>query len=121
MDGQRERSVSEAFVKLADTLVADYDVIDLLYRLVESCVTLLEVDAAGLMLWDQRGDLVPLAASSENARLLELFQLQGDEGPCLDSFRAGDPLSCPDLAGEPGRWPRCTRCRCGCVSRASVR
>jgi GAF domain-containing protein len=64
------------------------------------------VDAAGLMLSDQRGELVPLAASSENARLLEWFQLQGDEGPCLDSFRAGAPLSCPSLAEDPGRWPR---------------
>lgn len=106
MNGQREQGVIEAFVDLADTLVADYDVIDLLYRLADTCVELLAADAAGMLLSDQRGQLAPVAASTEGTRLLELFQLQTDEGPCLDCFHTGAPVTCTDLAEADSRWPR---------------
>ena len=94
----REQRVSEAFVALADTLVDDYDIIDLLDRLVAYCVALLAADAAGLMLADPREQLRPVAASSEDAQTMELLQLQSDEGPCLEAFRSGAQVRVPDLS-----------------------
>ena len=106
MSNQREQVLAEAFVGLADTLVDDYDVIDLSYRLADTCVQLLAADAAGLLLSDLRGNLGLLAASNESTRLLELFQLQSNEGPCLDCFRSGSPVTCTDVSDGGGRWPR---------------
>ena len=101
----RERALAEAFVTLADTLVTDYDVIDVLHQLTIECVQLLRVDAAGLLLSDQRGTLQMAAASTEQARVVELFQLQSDEGPCLDCYRTSRPISAPDLRAMTD-WPR---------------
>jgi GAF domain-containing protein len=102
----REQHLAAAFVELADTLVDDYDVVDLLDRLAGHSVQLLGATAAGLLLDDQRGGLRVLAASSERTRLLELFQLQTDQGPCLDCIRTGRPVSVPDLNYAADRWPR---------------
>jgi len=98
--------VRDTFVALADTLVDDFDVIDFLDMLAERCVELLDVTAVGLLLADHRGTLSLAAASTENARLLELFQLQSQEGPCLDSFHSGQPVQCPDITEGIDRWPR---------------
>ncbi len=103
-----ERQLADAFVEMADTLVADFDVIDFLHVLTERCVELLNIAAAGLLLIDQRGTLQVVAASSERTRLLELFQLQTDQGPCLDCFRTGRPVSVADLPAATARWPRFT-------------
>nr|WP_232794013.1 MULTISPECIES: GAF and ANTAR domain-containing protein [Pseudofrankia] len=100
----RERELSEAFVGLADSLVADYDVADLLHRLADHCVALLGVAAAGLMLSDQRGRLQVVAASSEASRLLGLFQLEHDEGPGLDCYRTGTTVTVPDIDLAALRW-----------------
>jgi transcriptional regulator with GAF, ATPase, and Fis domain len=102
MDGQL---LSETFVELTDTMVADFDVIDFLHVLTSRSVELLDVSAAGLLLADPRGELRVVAASSEAVRLLELFQLQNDQGPCLDCFRSGRPVTATDL-GAGQRWPR---------------
>ncbi len=101
----REERLSRAFVTLADTLVADYDVIALLDQLVGHCVSLLAADAAGLMLADSRRDLRVVASSSEDAQVMELLQLQADEGPCLECYRSGGPVSVPDLTDTRSRWP----------------
>jgi transcriptional regulator with GAF, ATPase, and Fis domain len=101
----REREVAETFVTLADTLVDDYDVIDLLDALVERCVSLLGATAAGILLTDQRGNLTVTASSSEGTRLLEVLQIQGDEGPCLDCIRSATPVTVADLSAEAARWP----------------
>lgn len=101
----RQQQLGEAFVALADSLVADFDVADLLHRLADHCVTLLDVAAAGLLLADQRGSLQVVAASSETSRLLELFQLQHDQGPCLDCFRTGATVTVPDVDLATDRWP----------------
>jgi len=103
MDGQL---LSETFVELTDTMVADFDVIDFLHVLTDRSVQLLDVSAAGLLLADPRGELRVVAASSEAARLLELFQLQNHQGPCLDCYRAGQPITAADLAAAEQRWPR---------------
>src|SRR4051794_5777472 len=106
MGKPREQRLGEVFVSLADTLVADYDVIDLLYNLSTACVELLAVDTAGIMVTaDGKGSLQTVASSHERTELLELFQLQNDEGPCLDTFRQGRPVTCLDLGRDEGRWP----------------
>src|ERR1700728_121898 len=102
MDGQL---LSETFVELTDTMVADFDVIDFLHLLTDRTARLLDVAAVGLLLADPRGELRVVAASSEAARLLELLQLEGDQGPCLDCFRSGTPVSSADL-GADERWPQ---------------
>jgi transcriptional regulator with GAF, ATPase, and Fis domain len=98
--------LSDTFVGLADTMVADFDVIDFLHMLTDRSVRLLSVSAAGVMLADPRGELRVAAASSEAAGLVELFQIQNDEGPCLDCFRTGRPVTAADLATLDQRWPR---------------
>lgn len=100
----RERLVSRAFVELADTMVADYDIMELLNRLVTHSVRLLAADAAGIMLADARGELQTVAASSEDARFMELLQLQAGDGPCLECFRAVVRVGVADLA-RTTRWP----------------
>lgn len=101
----REQQIADTFVTLADTLVDDYDVIDLLDGLVERCVLLFGATAAGILLIDQRGNLSVTASSSEETRLLEVFQIQGDQGPCLDCIRTARPVTSTDLAAETDRWP----------------
>lgn len=100
-----EAELADVLVELADTLVDDFDLIDFLHVLTERSVRLLEVSAAGLLLTNAEGTLQVVAASTERTRLLELFQLQTDEGPCVDCFRSGAPVSVPDI-GAAGRWPR---------------
>lgn len=106
MSVAREEQLVGAFVEAADTLVDDFDVIEFLHTLAARCVQLLDVDAAGIMLVDQHGQLYAAAASSESARLLELFELQADAGPCLDAFHTGSQVVNADLEANRERWPR---------------
>jgi transcriptional regulator with GAF, ATPase, and Fis domain len=106
MDMTRERLLAEAFVDAADTLVEDFDVIEFLHTLAENCVRLLDVDAAGIMIAGPGGTLHPAASSTENARLLELFELQTDAGPCIDAFTTGRAVVNVDLRTNAARWPR---------------
>lgn len=106
MNDSREREIIRAFVELSNELVDDYDIVDVLTRLTTNCVRLLDVASAGLLLADGRGVLHLAASSSGRAHHLELFQLQRDEGPCLDCYRAGEPVVVPDLAREEQRWPQ---------------
>jgi GAF domain-containing protein len=101
----REQLLSRAFVGLADTLVDDYDVIELLDRLVGYSVELLAANATGILLVDSQRTLRVVASSRENAELMELLQLQSDQGPCIECFRTGVPVSVPDLRDVSGRWP----------------
>lgn len=95
------RSVAE----MADTLVDDYDVVDLLTGVADRCVNVLGVAAAGVMLVSPGGNLGLVASSSETMHLLELFELQAQEGPCLDAFRTGERVEHEDLEADSGRWP----------------
>jgi GAF domain-containing protein len=98
--------LARALVELADTLVADFDVVELLTRLADRCVEVLGVGAGGLMLAGPDGELRVMASSSEAMRVLELFELQTKEGPCLDCYRSGLPVMQADLSERSGRWPR---------------
>ncbi|MEV1199275.1 GAF domain-containing protein, partial [Microbispora rosea] len=102
----RERQLTDAFVELTDTLVGDFDVVDLLHQLTMRCVRLLDVDAAGLLLADRQGRLRPMAASTEQVRMLKLLALHDVDGPGLDCYRTGEPVTSADLVAEGGRWPR---------------
>jgi len=104
----REQHLARVFVELADTLIADFDAIDLLHTLTERTVGLLDVDAAGLVMEDPRGRLQVLAATSHAARLLELFELQNEEGPCLDCYTSGEQVVNVDLADAAARWQKFT-------------
>jgi len=97
--------LADVFVEVADTLVADFDVIEFLYTVARHAAEIGGA-SAGLMLSGQDGTLHHVGASSEDARLLELFQLQNDEGPCLLSFRTGSRVLVPDLSEADERWPR---------------
>jgi GAF domain-containing protein len=102
----REDTLVESFVTLADTLVDDYDVIDFLETLAERCVELLSVSAAGIMLADPTGALRHAACSSERMRVAELFELQLEEGPCLDAYRTRSPIVSDSPEDAVARWPR---------------
>jgi GAF domain-containing protein len=104
----REAILAGTLVQLADSLVADFDVVDLLTVLVDRSVEVLSVDAAGLMLVAPDGDLRVMASSSEMMRVLELFEIQAREGPCLDCYHSGRPVVNQYLEASQGRWPRFT-------------
>jgi GAF domain-containing protein len=102
----RQALLARTFVELADTLVAEFDVVELLTLLADRCVDVLDVGAAGLMLVAGDGELRVMASSSEAMRVLELFELQSKEGPCLDCYLSGVPVTEPDFAIAGGRWPQ---------------
>src|SRR3954454_15229459 len=102
----RESSIVDAFVRLSNTLVADYDIIEFLQFLTQRCVQLVDVDEAAVMLASPSGHLQAVASSSERSRLLELFELQNEDGPCLDAYRTGVVVIASDLAHAGDRWPQ---------------
>ncbi|MCU1484864.1 MAG: hypothetical protein JWN67_1610 [Actinomycetia bacterium] len=104
----RETLLVRTLVELADTLVDDFDVVELLSRVTDRCVDVLDIAAAGIMLAAPDGELRVMASSSEAMRVLELFELQAQEGPCLDCHRTGEAVLNQDLAAANGRWPRFT-------------
>lgn len=102
----RESLLARTFVELSDTLVEEFDVVELLTLLADRCVEVLDVAAAGLMLAGPGGELRVMASSSEAMRVLELFELQAEEGPCLDCYTTGQPVLNLVLEAGSGRWPR---------------
>ncbi|MBA2529571.1 MAG: GAF and ANTAR domain-containing protein [Euzebyales bacterium] len=101
----REAALGRAFVELADTLVGDYAVADLLQMLCERCASILDVAAAGVLLTDERGRLRLSSASNEQTRVLELFEAQQEEGPCLDAYSTGEQVNERDIVHARDRWP----------------
>ena len=102
---RREQRLVQVFVEVADTLVEEFDLVEFLQTLTERCLEMVDADAAGLLLSDQRGGLQLVTATDEPSRLLELFQLQADQGPCLDAFASGRQRVNIHLAAERERWP----------------
>jgi len=101
----RYEQLAHAFIGLADTLVADYDVIELAQQLIDNSMMLLPIAAAGIVLADIQGEMRVFASSSEQTRLLELLQLEADVGPCLLAYRTGKAVLVDDLNVDPQRWP----------------
>jgi GAF domain-containing protein len=103
----RERPLVETLADLVDTIVTDFDVTDLFYRLVDTCVDLVEADEAGLLLMNRDGELGIAAATSESTHLVELLQVQAREGPCFDAFRSGEPVRTGPLDSLEAKetWP----------------
>ena len=101
----RDELVAEVVIALTDTLRDDLDVADMLYTLTTACVELLDVDAAGMLLVDEKGRLVPVAATHDGSEHLERLQILIHEGPCLDAVRALTVVASVDLDQDAGRWP----------------
>ena len=102
---RRADVLAEAFVGLADTLVDDYDIIELLHRLTTYCVRLLPIDAAGILLSDQAGELGVLASSTEQARNVQQFVVDSGEGPGAECFHQSREVAVADLRDDGQRWP----------------
>jgi GAF domain-containing protein len=102
----REALLTRTFVEAADTLVSDFDVVDFLTSLATRCTELFDATEAGIMLTDQSGGLQVVASSSHTMKRLELLELQHSEGPCIDCYRSGGPVTGEDLSAELHRWPR---------------
>jgi len=115
----REQLVARTFVELADTLVAEFDVVDVLHTLADRTVELLGVDAAGIILTDQRGRMQVVASTSHEIRVVELFALQNDEGPCLECFSSGEPVVNIGVDEAAERWPKFTDAALGAGYRST--
>jgi GAF domain-containing protein len=102
----REGRILQTFASLADTLVDDYDIVDLLQMLVDTCTELLDTTAAAILLADMTGELDVVASTSEASRLVEVMQLSAEAGPCIESFRTGSVVSLPDISESPTEWSR---------------
>jgi transcriptional regulator with GAF, ATPase, and Fis domain len=106
MTGQpREALLAETFVILADSMVAGYDVVDLLQTMVERCAVLFDAVDAGIILANETGDLEVIASTSERSHLIELMQLRAGEGPCVEAYQTGSVVSVAALADIASRWP----------------
>lgn len=103
-DVSREKRLATAFVTLADTLVAGYDVVDLLQTLVDTTAEIFDASAAGLMLVDDAGELAVVASTSEQRHLVDLMQLRPGYGPSVECFLTGEVVAIADLEHAPSRW-----------------
>lgn len=102
---RREALLTAAFVDIADNLVRDYDVADMLHSLAVRCVEIFGVTWTGILLWDQHDELIAIASSSEDARTMDVLQLHTRAGPCWEAAHTGAPVRVPDLEAEADRWP----------------
>lgn len=101
----RESVLARTMVELADSLVEDFDIVELLTTLSDRCVDVLDIAAAGIMLADGDGNLRAMTSSNDAMRVVELFEIQSQQGPCLDCYRTGQAVVNQDLAILNGRWP----------------
>jgi len=102
--GRRERLLARAFVRLADTLSDEFDVVEFLQSLSVDSVEIIGAEAASVMLANARGELRLVASSEERMRLLELFEIQSAQGPCLDAFGSGQAVQASGAESRT-RWP----------------
>ncbi|MCU1571382.1 MAG: transcriptional regulator [Naasia sp.] len=109
MTPTREGRLFDAFASLADTMVVGYDIVELLQTLVETCQSLLDVSAAGILLAAADGELELVASTSEQSTLVEAMQLAAEQGPCIESFTTGEVVSLPDIEHSPPEWAQFQR------------
>lgn len=108
-DNTREENITDAFVRVAGTLVVAYDVVDLLSTLAYTCTQLLDVQAGGILLADGSGALELVASTSEEAEIVEVMILAAGTGPCIDSYKTGEVVSVPDIEKDTRNWKRFRR------------
>lgn len=108
-DLTREEKINDAFVRVAGTLVENYDVLDLLSTLVYTCTQLLDVRAGGILLADGSGELELVASTSEEAEIVEIMTVAAGTGPCIDCYNTGAAVSVPDIESDAHAWPRFRR------------
>src|SRR3954465_1762498 len=101
----RERQHAQAFLALSDTYTAEFAPLPLFHSLVHACHDLLDIDAAAVMIADARGGLRTMASTDGEAAVPDLLQLERGHGPCMDSYRTGEPVSVPDIGAEQAHWP----------------
>ncbi|KGJ78378.1 transcriptional regulator [Cryobacterium roopkundense] len=101
----RASLVSAAFVKLADALVGEYDMLDVLHTLVAQSVELVDATAAGLLLADANGHLQVLASTSEESQLVEILQTDAGVGPCVDAYITGNVVTLSNIETDGNRYP----------------
>lgn len=105
MKAERERPITEAFRAIADSLVDDYEITDMLTGLTVDCARILDIASVGILLADEKGVLQVAATSTERMQLMELYQVQCRQGPCLDCYRDGTAVLVADLNRQRKRWP----------------
>jgi hypothetical protein len=105
----RYEVLANTFVGLAETLVADYDAVELAQQLIDNSMELLPIAQAGIVLGDAQGKLHVFASSSQQTQLLELLQVHADSGPCLQAYRTGEAVFVDDVSVDPQRWPAFAR------------
>jgi hypothetical protein len=108
VETSRDQNIIDSFITMADNLVDDFDVVDLLTGLADRCVSVLGMSAVGVMFASPPDQLRLVASSSEAMRIVELFELQAQEGPCLDAYRTGQQVRYEKLQAGSERWPRFT-------------
>jgi hypothetical protein len=101
---EREADVVATLLRLGDTMVQGYDQLELLRDLAESSVRILDGDTAGVSL--STGEhLGFVVATSEAMDIIELFQMERQQGPCMDAFRSGEVVHTDDIETDRSRWP----------------
>jgi transcriptional regulator with GAF, ATPase, and Fis domain len=108
MTSMNDEVLFATLIELADTTTTGFDLVSMSDRLVRACVEVLGVTAAGIMLADQRNTLRVFASSNEETRILELLELQNNDGPCLEAFHTGTPIDGVNLSRYTTRWPHFT-------------
>lgn len=108
-DITREEKINDAFVRVAGTLIDDYDVVDLLSTLMNTCTELLDVQAGGILLTDTTGGLELVASTSEEAETVEIMTVAAGAGPCIESYTTGAVVSVPNIDEDAQSWPRFRR------------
>lgn len=98
-------TVAGVFAEVASTLLQPAEVSDLAQRLVDACVELLGVWAAGLLVVDPGSSPKLLAASTHEAGLVELVQVTSGEGPCLAAIDRGTSVVVEDVQDVVDMWP----------------
>ena len=101
----REHQLLGTFVTLADSLVDDFDIVDVLQRLVDDCISLFDASAAGILLLSPSNRLEVIASTSERSELVELMQLRVGAGPCVEAATGGEVVSVDDIDQIAHRWP----------------
>lgn len=108
--GEPTRTLSDTIAELVDTIVSDFDITEIFFRLVDAAVAVVDADEAGLLLTDRTGELGIAATTSASTHLVELLQVQAREGPCFDAYRTGEPVRTGPLDSDHARqtWPEFT-------------